>query len=302
MKTIKFNIVSLLLMVSIASFAQNMKVKDTPVHHNGSGVKMRPSTHSTLSTFFEEEMMGLTNNSDTVYIYPGDTNLVLSIFFEEEMMGLTNNSDTVYIHSGDTSFAPSIFFEEEMMGRTHNSDTGYIDLGDTNLAPSIFFEEEMMGLTNNSDTVYIHSGDTSFAPSIFFEEEMMGKRASSQNDMSNQKDSDATDNTTGTAKTGHSVETGNDIPDVTEKLSKVYPNPFVGTSTIEYRVTEANTPVSLMVFDMNGKLVAELLRKRPHLEGTYQQRFDGSGLPGGFYFYQLHVGNKTEQGKMILRK
>jgi hypothetical protein len=57
----------------------------------------------------------------------------------------------------------------------------------------------------------------------------------------------------------------------------------------------------LVIYDLLGKEVAILLNEalRP---GSYEVTFDGSGLAGGVYFYQLRAGDFTETRKMILIK
>lgn len=66
-----------------------------------------------------------------------------------------------------------------------------------------------------------------------------------------------------------------------------YPNPFNPTTEIAYGIA-ALSDVSLTVYDLLGRDVAVLVNERK-TPGSYQVRFDASGLPGGVYFYRCQV-------------
>jgi len=80
-----------------------------------------------------------------------------------------------------------------------------------------------------------------------------------------------------------------------------YPNPFNPTTNIKYSVKE-NSYISITVYDVTGRLVAELVKQK-QMAGTYEVDFDGSALASGLYFYSLTSGNRIiETKKMILLK
>jgi len=83
-------------------------------------------------------------------------------------------------------------------------------------------------------------------------------------------------------------------------LNQNYPNPFNPTTKISFSVT-ANEFVSLKVFDMAGKEVANLVSAEMK-PGVYEYAFDGSKLSSGIYFYQLITPNFNEIKRMILVK
>lgn len=89
---------------------------------------------------------------------------------------------------------------------------------------------------------------------------------------------------------------------ITHKFSlfQNYPNPFNPTTTIKYSVAK-NSHVSLQVYDLLGKKVATLF-KGTRQAGNYIVTFDGSGLSGGVYFYQMKSGNFVETKKFVLIK
>lgn len=91
----------------------------------------------------------------------------------------------------------------------------------------------------------------------------------------------------------------------TSFLSQNYPNPFNPSTKIEFTVRNAyfSSPVHvlLQVYNTLGELVATLLNEEKSA-GTYEIIFDGEGLPGGVYYYQLKTENFFSSRKMILVK
>jgi hypothetical protein len=59
--------------------------------------------------------------------------------------------------------------------------------------------------------------------------------------------------------------------------------------------------VSLVVYDVQGRKVAILVSEKK-ATGSYEVRFDGSGLASGMYFYTLTAGQFVQTRKMILLK
>jgi len=84
------------------------------------------------------------------------------------------------------------------------------------------------------------------------------------------------------------------------RLFNNYPNPFNPTTDIKYDIAKSGF-VSLKVYDINGKLVNELVNQM-QIAGSYKARFDASGFSSGIYFYQLTSGNFKAQNKMLLIK
>jgi len=89
-------------------------------------------------------------------------------------------------------------------------------------------------------------------------------------------------------------------------LMQNYPNPFNPVTMIRFAIPmdsrlRGNDKVVLKVYDMLGREVRTLVNEM--LEpGTYELRFDGSGLNSGVYFYRLTAGDFTETRKMVLLK
>lgn len=85
-------------------------------------------------------------------------------------------------------------------------------------------------------------------------------------------------------------------------LKQNYPNPFNPSTNIVYTMAEAGQ-VSLKIFDMLGKEVAELINEyKP--AGTYNAEFSAGkfNLASGVYLYKLKAGNFISTKKMTLLK
>jgi hypothetical protein len=72
-------------------------------------------------------------------------------------------------------------------------------------------------------------------------------------------------------------------------LNQNYPNPFNPTTVISYQLPVASD-VRLIVYDLLGREVAVLVNEKK-APGSYQVRFDASGLSSGVYFYRLQSGD-----------
>jgi len=84
------------------------------------------------------------------------------------------------------------------------------------------------------------------------------------------------------------------------ELGHNYPNPFNPVTTIPFTLPRASH-VQILVFDINGKLVAELLNDKVEA-GNHKIELNGSDLASGTYFLQMLAGNKTFLNKIILIK
>lgn len=90
------------------------------------------------------------------------------------------------------------------------------------------------------------------------------------------------------------------IQPISFKLEQNYPNPFNPSTQISYQLP-VNSLVSLKVFDMLGREVANLLNE-PKSAGSHTVNFDATGLSSGIYIYRLQAGKFIETNKMMLIK
>ena len=90
------------------------------------------------------------------------------------------------------------------------------------------------------------------------------------------------------------------------KLNQNFPNPFNPVTNIKFSLKE-NSKVSLKIYSIQGKEVAEIINDRRD-GGDYEINFDAGkyNLNSGVYFYTLNVNNRSnsfsETKKMILTK
>ncbi len=96
---------------------------------------------------------------------------------------------------------------------------------------------------------------------------------------------------------------GNNIPFKFE-LSQNYPNPFNPATKIQYFVPIESGPVTLKVYDLQGREVATLVDNEQKPAGIYEATFDAGKLKlsSGTYFYRLQAGNFMQTKKMSLVK
>jgi photosystem II stability/assembly factor-like uncharacterized protein len=83
-------------------------------------------------------------------------------------------------------------------------------------------------------------------------------------------------------------------------LQQNYPNPFNPSTKISFSIPQSGY-TSLKVFDVLGNEVANIIEGELSA-GSYELRFDASGLSSGIYFYSLTSVEFTKTMKMILSK
>jgi len=81
-------------------------------------------------------------------------------------------------------------------------------------------------------------------------------------------------------------------------LEQNYPNPFNPDSDIRYQISEFKM-VRLAVYDLLGREVAVLVNGNRAV-GSYEVKFDATGLPSGVYLYRLTAGTLVLTRKMML--
>jgi len=88
-------------------------------------------------------------------------------------------------------------------------------------------------------------------------------------------------------------------------VAQNFPNPFNPSTIIRYDIPQGG-PVSLIVYDINGREVARLVNE-VEPAGRYEVRFDagrvrGGGIASGVYFYTVRAGSFSQTRKMVLIK
>ncbi len=88
------------------------------------------------------------------------------------------------------------------------------------------------------------------------------------------------------------------VPPAAFVLSQNYPNPFQGSTTIEY-VLPAPTHIALTVYDLLGRQVRTLVDEGRG-RGRHQVRFDAAGLPSGMYFYRFDTESFSQTRQLVV--
>ncbi|HMS34051.1 MAG TPA: YCF48-related protein [Ignavibacteria bacterium] len=96
------------------------------------------------------------------------------------------------------------------------------------------------------------------------------------------------------------IDFGNTLIPESFSLDQNYPNPFNPSTVIRYTLIE-NGFTGLKIYDQLGKEIAVIVNENQQA-GIYYEKFDGSNLPGGIYFYTLSSGNTSVTKKMVIIK
>jgi photosystem II stability/assembly factor-like uncharacterized protein len=84
------------------------------------------------------------------------------------------------------------------------------------------------------------------------------------------------------------------------KLFQNHPNPFNPSTTISYKLPEADF-VSILIYDVSGKEISKLVNEYKR-SGTHEIKWDGTNFPSGIYYYQLITNDFVDTKKFILLK
>ncbi len=89
-----------------------------------------------------------------------------------------------------------------------------------------------------------------------------------------------------------SVSTDDEVADAEVpqafELQQNYPNPFNPSTNISFSLPQSSQ-VTLSVYDVNGRLVGELLNNEVFASGQHEVSFDASALASGVYLYNLRA-------------
>ena len=101
--------------------------------------------------------------------------------------------------------------------------------------------------------------------------------------------------------TGNEITFTNNVPE-RYFLDQNYPNPFNPSTTIKFGLPRAGA-VTLKIYDMAGREVANIINNERMNAGIVSYNFNGSALASGVYFYSLVVDNDLiATKKMVLVK
>jgi hypothetical protein len=90
-----------------------------------------------------------------------------------------------------------------------------------------------------------------------------------------------------------------------EIILQVSPNPFYHSTDIRYQISDNRQTHELKVYDIAGRLVADLHKRKSVIGYQLSVEWDGKDdagrrLPSGVYFLKFVVGESTETIKLVL--
>jgi hypothetical protein len=85
------------------------------------------------------------------------------------------------------------------------------------------------------------------------------------------------------------------------KINKVYPNPFNPITNIEFATFQSER-ISISIYDINGKLIEQLINNKLINPGFYNIKWDGFNYASGIYFINITDGLNSKNRKIILQK
>jgi len=92
----------------------------------------------------------------------------------------------------------------------------------------------------------------------------------------------------------------NQIPTV-YNLYQNFPNPFNPSTKINFDLPK-DSKVTLVIYDLLGRVVKRLLNSEFKQAGRYSIDFNASNLASGVYFYRIEAGDFVMTKKMVLVK
>ncbi len=85
-------------------------------------------------------------------------------------------------------------------------------------------------------------------------------------------------------------------------LSPAYPNPFNSSTTITFSLPLSSLSSSLRVYDLTGRLVADLTPKGRLAAGEHRVVWNAAGLASGVYLVRLEAGGSSFVRKTVLMR
>ncbi len=82
-------------------------------------------------------------------------------------------------------------------------------------------------------------------------------------------------------------------------MEQNFPNPFEDVTTINFSINEP-AQIRLEISDAQGRVLAVVVNQRMD-KGEYTERWDGSAVAPGTYYYSLYADTELLTKKMIKR-
>lgn len=100
------------------------------------------------------------------------------------------------------------------------------------------------------------------------------------------------------ASTPSIAKTTTTILSIEDLTAIAYPNPFRESTTIEYFLPQ-ESPVTLSIYDLSGKVIQHLINNQLQQSGTYKVTFEPCDLASGVYVCVLKVGEERRVVRLV---
>lgn len=97
------------------------------------------------------------------------------------------------------------------------------------------------------------------------------------------------------------IEDNNILIPESYKLEQNYPNPFNPITKIKFELPQ-ESKVTIEVYDILGRKVAQLINNEVRQPGRYEVQFNGHNFASGIYFYRLVATGFIDTKRMVLIK
>lgn len=296
----------------------SLKVSHSPAHILYLGASNTQSGSTTNQPYVYR-----VNNSDTATtaLNRSSSNFPKGGYISDIAVNPNNANDILVIFSNYN--VPSIFHSSDG-GQTYASVGGNLDnlssVGSTSFGPSV--RTATILPTNSAGTFYLVGTSTGLyiTQSLNGSSTQWSKQANSLigNAVVERLTSRTSDNRIGVASHGRGIFIGkpsSTLPIAKPvqqpsnfKLAQNYPNPFNPSTNISYTLP-VSSKVTLTVYDIMGRKVAQLISDAIQGSGNHVLTFKADNLASGTYFYRLeavpqsgNAGQFTQTRKMILLK
>jgi len=85
-------------------------------------------------------------------------------------------------------------------------------------------------------------------------------------------------------------------------IANPIPNPFNSTTTLNYNVFAAGTPITIELYNMLGEKVQTIMKDRVHAIGGYAQQLSAEGLSSGTYMIKVSSPTSIKTQSIVLSR
>lgn len=123
--------------------------------------------------------------------------------------------------------------------------------------------------------------------------------SSSADDSSAVDDSSSDDSSSDDSSSDSSSDDSSSDDSSSHHSLKNLPNPFIDFTTLSFTAESAG-PARMIIFNLEGKVIATVFNAEVEIGIKYQIEFDASSLPNGIYISRLIIGTEAVQHSRLV--